>query len=131
MSIEATFVVYGEGKGGHTPVEGPDTLFSNSIAHILDLVSEGEIQGLVGGAQGVYYNEVALQAPNSTYNFNGVVFHGNNGLEDQGAIPGFDDVRTSVAVTQSLLFGVYKNISFPNDGSVTAGDVTIDTTNFF
>ncbi|KAG0956556.1 hypothetical protein G6F31_012613 [Rhizopus arrhizus] len=39
------------------PVEGPDTLRSRSFARVLDLISEGEIRGLVAGNQSIYLDQ--------------------------------------------------------------------------
>jgi predicted phage tail protein len=123
----------GGGKdSGHEPVEKPDTLFSNSTAAIIDLLSEGEIGGLVDGDRSIYFNEVSLRDQTTTdYNFKGAVVFVNNGIEDQPAIPGFENVSTSVAVAQDLPYNVYKTISFPNDGTYTAVDVTIAADSFF
>lgn len=126
----------GGGKGGKEPREAPDSLFSNQTAHVLDLLSEGEIEGIVGETanevmQSVFYNEVPIRDANGTQNFRGVTFYANNGTPDQSAIPGFDDVKTTVSVAQELPYNVYKTISFVNDGSVTAVLVTIATDAFF
>ena len=50
-------------KGGskqRTPVESPDSLRSIAYFRILDLVSEGEIGGLVNGLQSIYLDETPL-----------------------------------------------------------------------
>lgn len=121
----------GGGKGGGSaPREAADSLFSNSTGQVVDLLSEGEIEGLVGGKEGLYYNETPYQI-NGTNNFYGATIVLNYGTEDQPALPGFDDVRTSVPVDQELPFDVYTTISFPNDGLHTAAEVTISTNNFF
>jgi hypothetical protein len=133
IRVEWTPVFEGEGKGGaHTPTEAPDSLFSNSTGAIVDLISEGEIEGLVDGNKSIYFNEVALLAEDGvTTNFKGVNVYANYGLEDQPALPGFDDVRTSVSVSQDLPYNTYKTISFPNDGTVTAVSITIASDAFF
>jgi hypothetical protein len=126
----------GGGKGGgssHTPSEAANNLFSNSTGSIVDLISEGEIEGLVNGNESIYYNQTALysDALIPEPNFTGVLVQMNNGLVDQPALTGFDNVRTSVGVGQSLPYNVYKTISFPNDGTITAVDVTISADSFF
>jgi hypothetical protein len=132
MSLSVVWdTIEGAGKGGHTPHESPDTLFSNSTGHIVDLISEGEIEGLVDGDKSLYYNEVALKSDAGTYNFKGVTVTSNYGVEDQAALRGFDDVRTSVSVSQDLPADTYKTISFPNDGTTTAVEVTIEADSFF
>lgn len=57
MSMDKT--IRGAGGGGgsaHTPVEAPDSLHSLATFRILDLISEGEIGGLVNGQQSIYLN---------------------------------------------------------------------------
>ena len=39
----------GGDKGGRTPTTAPDSLDSKSYANVLDLLSEGEIEGLKDG----------------------------------------------------------------------------------
>ena len=54
---------YKGGKGGgssRTPVEAKDSLHSTSYARVLDLLSEGEIAGLVNGLQSIYLNTTPL-----------------------------------------------------------------------
>ena len=86
----------GGGKGGgqgHTPVEAPDTLRSRAYARVLDLVCEGEIEGLAEGMQSIYLNETPLQNPNGTFNFSGTTVEFVNGTQGQSSIPGFAAVE--------------------------------------
>lgn len=59
------------GKGGspRQPVEAPDSLRSRAYARVVDLVSEGEIQGLVNGWKSVLLDGVPLQNADGSYNF--------------------------------------------------------------
>ena len=54
----ATRAAIAGAKGGSSqarkPVEAPDSLHSTDYARILDLISEGEIVGLVNGLQSVF-----------------------------------------------------------------------------
>lgn len=92
----------GGGKGGgggtRTPVESPDSLRSKAIARVLDLVSEGEVEGLVNGLQSVYLDDTPIQNADGSYNFNGVTIATRNGTQSQGYIPGFPSVENEVAV---------------------------------
>jgi len=84
------------GGGGRTPKESPDSLVSNSKARIIDLLSEGEIEGLVDGINSVYLDETPL-ATNGTPNFEGLAVEWRNGTQDQDPIPGFTAVESSVS----------------------------------
>ena len=93
------------GKGGgnaRTPVETPDSLHSMAVARIIDLVSEGEIRGLVAGNQSIYLNQVPIQNPDGVLNFAGVSVDTRSGTQDQDYIPGFPSVENEVSVNVEL-----------------------------
>ncbi len=90
----------GSNSGGSTraPVEAPDSLRSRQYATVLDLVSEGEIQGLVNGLQSVYFDGVPLQNGDGSFNFTGVVVDSRTGTQGQTYIEGFPSSQNEVAV---------------------------------
>ncbi|WP_401742152.1 host specificity protein J [Stenotrophomonas geniculata] len=93
----------GKGSGNaRTPVETPDSLHSISYAKILDLISEGEIRGLVAGNQSVYLNQVPIQNSGGTLNFAGVRVETRAGTQDQEYIAGFPSVENEVTVGVEL-----------------------------
>lgn len=93
----------GKGSGNaRTPVETPDSLHSISCAKILDLISEGEIRGLVAGNQSVYLNQVPIQNSGGTLNFAGVRVETRAGTQDQEYIAGFPSVENEVTVGVEL-----------------------------
>jgi hypothetical protein len=93
----------GGGKGGggggstsqpqRTPTEAADNLNSAQYAQLLDLISEGEIEGLKAGAQSIFLNNTPLQNANGTYNFQNVTVYTRNGTQDQAYIPGSADIE--------------------------------------
>ncbi|NID14406.1 TipJ family phage tail tip protein [Luteibacter yeojuensis] len=93
------------GGGGHTPVEAPNTLRSISSFHIVDLISEGEIAGLVNGMQSVYLDGTALANADGTLNFYGVSVQVRPGTQDQDYIPGYGGVESDTAVATELKSG--------------------------
>lgn len=97
--------ILGAKKGGsnaRTPVETPDSLRSIARARILDLVSEGEIRGLVAGNQSIYLDQVPVQNPDGSFNFEGVRVETRAGTQDQEHIAGFPSVENEVAVNVEL-----------------------------
>ena len=52
----------GGGGGGHTPTEADDSLQSKQFANVLDLISEGEIEGLDDGNKSIFFDGTPLQA---------------------------------------------------------------------
>ncbi|WP_414490526.1 host specificity protein J [Stenotrophomonas maltophilia] len=90
------------GSNGRTPVETPDSLHSMAVARIIDLVSEGEIRGLVAGNQSIYLNQVPIQNPDGGLNFAGVTVDIRSGTQDQEYIPGFPSVENEISVNVEL-----------------------------
>lgn len=119
----------GGGKGGivpavSTPREAPNTLTSNTVARVLDVISEGEIEGLVDGLKSVYFNDTVLQNADDSFNFSGVNISTREGTLSQTFIPGFPSVETEVAVGTEVLLAtpVVRTIT---DVNVTAVSVKI------
>ena len=90
-------VIRGAGKGGgggssqRVPEEDPDSLQSVQFASVLDVISEGEIEGIEGAAEGVYLDETPLRA-GGVDNFTGYTLTTRNGTQGQSYIP--DQVGT-------------------------------------
>jgi hypothetical protein len=87
----------GGGKGGggggseqRTPTEAGDNLNSTQYASVLDLISEGEIQGLKNGLQSIYLNNTPVQNPDGSLNFQNLIVQVRNGTQAQIYIPGTD-----------------------------------------
>jgi predicted phage tail protein len=82
----------GGGKGGgggssRTPTTAPDSLDSRQYANVIDLISEGEIEGLADGFKSIYLNNTVLQNPDGSYNFQDVTIYTRNGTQNQTYIP--------------------------------------------
>lgn len=105
LALACADVIGAGGKSStnaRTPVETPDSLHSISYAKVLDLVSEGEIRGLVAGNQSIYLNEVPIQNSDGSFNFNGVKVETRSGTQDQEYIPGFPSVENEIGVGVEL-----------------------------
>lgn len=104
--MRADIIGYGGGGkgggGGRAPVESPDSLNSIAYARVLDLISEGEIRGLVNGLQSVYLNETPLMNPDGSFNFQNVSVDYRLGTQDQEYIPGFPAAESETAVGVTL-----------------------------
>lgn len=77
----------GGGGGSRPPEEDPDNLQSIQYARVLDLISEGEIEGIEGGLKGVYLDGTPVQSPNGSNNFSGYSYDSRNGTQSQSYIP--------------------------------------------
>ena len=142
----------GGGGKGATAAKAPraaeetaNNLFSTSYAKVLDLLGEGEIQGLVNGLQSIYLNNTPLQNSDGTMNFQGVIVETRNGTQSQSYIPGFDEIvsETAVGVTVTQLAPLTRTITatsanaarvvltfpslqrFEKDGDIRGGSVDI------
>ena len=80
----------GGGKGGgtaHVPTEADDSLQSVQFASVLDLISEGEIDGIEGGAKGIYLDGTPVQSSSGVDNFTGYTIVTRTGTQAQSYIP--------------------------------------------
>lgn len=100
---------YGGGKGGgsqRTPEETPDNLHSIARARILDLVSNGEIEGpahgLEDGLQDIYLDGTPVANQDGSLNFDGVSVDFRAGMQDQDYIKGFPSSEASSSVGVEL-----------------------------
>ena len=88
-------------KGGskpRTPREAPDSLVSIAYARLLDLISEGEIEGLVDGASSIYLDET----PAGSGAFPGFRWEQRTGTQDQDYLQGFSQVENEVGLGVEL-----------------------------
>jgi predicted phage tail protein len=102
----------GGGGAGRVAVEAPDSLRSKAFARVLDLISEGEIVGLVDGSKSIFLDETPLQNEDGSYNFQGLEIDTRNGTQSQGYIAGFPaiesengvgvEVKNSASVTRQI-----------------------------
>lgn len=129
----------GGGGGNRTPVESPDSLRSRAFARVVDLVCEGEIEGLAtGDFKSIYLDQTPIMNEDGTFNFTGVTIATRNGTQAQSHIPGFPSVEAETAVNVEVIAStpvvrtisaletdaVRVTVSFPQmtDVNVTNGD---------
>lgn len=114
----------GGGGSTRTPTEAGDNLNSAQYAQVLDLISEGEIQGLKDGDKSIFLDNTPLQNANGTYNFQNVTVYTRNGTQNQSYIPGSpgieDEKPVGVQVQQPT--PIVRTIT---DANVDAARITI------
>lgn len=86
------------GGGGHTPVEAKETGRSKQLIKIVEVISEGEIEGLADGLKSVYFNNTPVQNKDGSYNFNNVQIEGRVGSQVQDVIAGFNTSEKEISV---------------------------------
>jgi predicted phage tail protein len=127
------FRIAGSGGGGgksgggaqHTPVEDPDSLNVKSRARVLEVISEGPIQGLVDGLKSVYLDDTVLQNGDGSFNFKDVTLLSTTGTPTQGYITGFPSAEAEVGVDQEVRLDTPVIRSFA-DSTVDAIRVTLN-----
>ncbi|UTH24871.1 phage tail protein [Actinobacillus suis] len=90
------------GGSAHTPVEAPESGRSAQRVKILELISEGEIGGLVDGLKSVYLDNTPVQNADGSYNFNNVQVEGRTGTQDQDVMSDFDTTEKEIAVSTEV-----------------------------
>ena len=86
------------GGGGHTPVEAKETSRSKQLVKIIDVISDGEVEGLADGMKSVYFDNTPVQNKDGSYNFNNVQLEGRVGSQVQDVIAGFNTSEKEVSV---------------------------------
>jgi predicted phage tail protein len=126
MSTQSTSLIIGAGggKGGggsaRVAQEAPDSLRSKAYARVVDLVCEGEIEGLAAGLRSVYLDDTPIQNLDGSYNFTGVTLEARTGTQQQIYIPGFSSVENEVSVGVECKYGqpVVRSITDPDVDAV-------------
>lgn len=95
----------GRKKGGssHTPVEAKETGRSFQILRMLEVISEGEIEGLVDDMRSVYLDKTPLCNKDGSFNFKNVSVYANAGTQDQDVLKEFNSVEKEINVNSKIL----------------------------
>jgi len=89
------------GGGGRVAREETDSLRSRSIARGIDLLCEGEIEGLVDGLKSVYLDDTPVENADGSRNFKDFTFYLVPGTQDQQYIPGqVEQANTTLVNTE-------------------------------
>ena len=111
----------GGGKGGsgsHTPTEADDTLQSVQFASVLDVISEGEIQGLENGNKSIFLEDTPIENADGSNNFQSFEVVTRTGTQTQTHISGdFGSTQSEQAVNAEV------SNSTPVTRSITDTDV--------
>lgn len=113
------------GGGGGGISEDPDTLSSNAYARIIDLIGEGEIEGLVNNEYSIYLDGVPLKNLDGTPNYKPFRWDFRAGLQSQPTMPGFASALQEVSVglkIQATLGRVVRSVA---DAGADAARVTL------
>lgn len=84
-------------KKSRKPVEHPNTLQSRSVGRILDLISEGPVEGLfdqTNPEKSIYMDDTPVMNADGSLNYEGVTIVERLGESDQDPMPGFGQIET-------------------------------------
>ena len=95
----------GGGGGGSSPTEADDTLQSVQYATVLDLLSEGEIQGLEDGNKSIFLQDTPVESADGTNNFKDFTIVTRTGTQTQTHIKGFGRTKSEKAVNIEVTNG--------------------------
>jgi hypothetical protein len=103
-------IIQGAGGGSdssaqHAAIEAPDNLHSIAYARVLDLWSEGQIQGFVHPTnvlQDLALNGTPVANADGSLNFKNIQFDSRAGTQSQSYMTGFPDVENETAVGLEL-----------------------------
>lgn len=93
----------GKSGGGGGLSEAPDSLSSVALARFVDLIGEGQIEGLVNGEYSIYLDGVPLRSTEGTANYKPFRWDYRSGTQTQTPIPGFAGTQSENAVGLKLL----------------------------
>lgn len=91
------------GGSSHTPREAKETGRSYQIMRMLEVISEGEIYGLVDDMCSVYLDNTPLQNKDGTFNFQNVSVYANSGTQDQDVLKEFNSVEKEIELGTKIL----------------------------
>jgi len=91
-----------KGGGGGPPTEADDSLQSIQYAKVLDLLSEGPIQGLDDGNKSIYLDGTPVQDASGNDNFEGYSVTTKTGTQDQAYIADLTGNESEVSVGSQI-----------------------------
>ena len=97
---------------------------STQDVQILDLVSEGEIEGLVDGLQSVYLNSIPVMSPTGSLNYKEVVVEHRYGTQSQSALSILNGVEAEFSLGAEVKYGTPVQATISDD-NVSSARVTI------
>ena len=89
-------------KKAHTPVEAKESGRSKQRIKIVEVLSEGEIEGLVDGLKSVYLDKTPIEAKDGSHYFKNVEIEGREGTQTQEVMQGFQAVEKEVSVATEI-----------------------------
>lgn len=112
------------GGSSHTPVEAKESGRSRQQLDIVEVISEGEIHGLVNDMKSIYLDKTPVANPDGTFNFKNLSFQARLGTQNQSPMNGFNTAQREIAVGVEVKQGkpITKTVT---DKNVTSLRITV------
>lgn len=94
--------LFGSKKKAHTPIEAKESGRSKQRIKIVEVISEGEIEGLVDDLKSVFFDKTPIQNADNSFNFQNVEYTGRDGTQNQEPMDGFQTVEKEVPVSTEI-----------------------------
>ena len=122
--IKQPIIIGSKKGGGGGAKEANDTLFARHQAAVLDVLSEGEIVGLVDGASSIFFNETRLfDKQTGEANFRGVKSIQRYGTQDQTIPSEFLADFSSSSITEDFSGNGKLELNTPQYLKITTGNI--------
>ena len=129
--IRKPIIIGSKKGGGGGATEASDTLFARHKAAVIDVVSEGEIVGLVDGASSIFFNETRIRDKETLeYNFKGVETIERYGTQDQSIPKRFLSDFSTASVTQDFSGNGKLELNTPQYLKITTGSIERSLTDY-
>jgi predicted phage tail protein len=90
----------GKSSGGKSE---NDAYKSNATAYIVELLSAGVVEGIVGGMKGIYFDRTPVQNTDGSLNFKNFQYDFRPGTQNQSFMPGYsDEISSEKSVDQEV-----------------------------
>lgn len=89
-------------KKAHTPIEAKESGRSKQRIKIVEVLSEGEIEGLVDGLKSAYLDKTPIEAKDGSHYFKNVEIEGREGTQTQEVMQGFQAVEKEISVATEI-----------------------------
>ncbi|AHG87313.1 Phage-related protein, tail component [Bibersteinia trehalosi USDA-ARS-USMARC-190] len=91
-----------KGGGGSTPREALDTGRSKQLVKIVEVISEGEVEGFANGEKSIFFDNTPLRNADGSYNFSNTEWQARDGLQSQEMLSGFTTTEKEVSVSTEV-----------------------------
>lgn len=87
--------IYGRKKGGSgaSPKEAPETGRSKQLVKIVEVISEGEVEGFANGEQSIFFDNTPLRNVDGSYNFSNTEWQARDGQQHQAMLNGLSTIH--------------------------------------